>query len=201
LQHLAKSWHLQQPSPAHQASSEPSGYFDASDPTDRQSSALDVRFFASVVDVPGISATPPIAETDLEPIGPFTENDGSFPRPARPTPLDTISAQDASLPSPSLSPITAAANLAHNTNFGGSLIGDNEDDDANDVSSLDISEDRLDEKNKMLGALSHSARNKRIDLPDRIEGGNPNPQLPTPTIMDIPVMLESFDAMPEKMKT
>lgn len=201
LQHLAESWHLQQPSPAHQASSEPSGYFDASDPTDRQSSALEARFFASVVDGPGISATPPIAETDLEPIGPFTENDGSFSRPARPTPLDTISAQDASLPSPSLSPITAAANLAHNTNFGGSLIGDNEDDDANDVSSLDISEVRLDEQNRMLGALSHSARNKRIDLSDRIEGSNPNPQLPTPTIMDIPVMLESFDAMPEKMKT
>ena len=89
-----------------------------------------------VEDPPGIAATPPIAESDLEPIGPFSASDSAFRQ--RPTPLNMVSVQDASLPSPSLSPITAAASLAQlNNGFsnpGGAI------DDTNDVSSLDISQ-------------------------------------------------------------
>jgi F-box and WD-40 domain protein CDC4 len=155
----------------------------------------------SVVDGPGIAATPPIAETDLEPIGPFTANDRSFQQSARPTPLDTVSAQDASLPSPSLSPITAAANLAqhNNNNSVGSFNGEDGDDDSNDVSSLDISQSHsLESSRTSLTSPSHS---KRLEFSSGHGNQSPNPQLPTPTIMDIPTMLDSFDALPEKMKT
>lgn len=150
----------------------------------------------SVMDTPGIAATPPIAETDLEPVGPFATADSSFTQTGRPTPLDTLSAQDASLPSPSLSPITAAASLAQHND--GLFNGDDGDDEANDLSSLDISQNPLDCGNMNELMLSPSS-SRRLDLSDL--RGIANPQLPTPGIMDIPNMLDSFDALPEKMKT
>lgn len=157
----------------------------------------DQPFATSVLDGPGIAATPPIAETDLDPIGPFTAN---FPTTGRPTPLDTVSAQDASLPSPSLSPITAAASLAQQHNAGGSFLGDDGDDDTNDVSSLDISQNNLAD-NSMNGFARSPSQPRLIEFTSTNEGASHNPQLPTPSIMDIPTMLDSFDSLPEKMKT
>ncbi|KAF2659960.1 WD repeat-containing protein pop1 [Lophiostoma macrostomum CBS 122681] len=187
---LPASWHsLTGPTRADQG--------DISGPS---TTSRDRPLTTSVVGVPGIAATPPIAETDMEPIGPFTANDDSLPHSGRPSPLDTLAAQDASLPSPSLSPITAAANLAQNNNLGSSFLGDEVDDDSNDVSSLDISQ------NNSLGikdidATLSTMRSKRIELPNIHDATSPNPQLLTPTIMDIPAMLDSFDALPDRMKT
>ncbi|KAF2200316.1 WD40 repeat-like protein [Delitschia confertaspora ATCC 74209] len=162
-----------------------------------QPSSVDDRAFHNhIVDGPGISATPPIVETDLEPMGPFTANDASFTETVRPTQLDTLSAQGVSLPSPSLSPITAAANLAQQTALGQSSMSDDVDDDTNEVSNLDLSRNISCQSQD--GLSKHA---KRIGLPDRKGGPSPNPQLPTPTPMDIPTMLGSFDALPEKMKT
>jgi F-box and WD-40 domain protein CDC4 len=152
-------------------------------------------FSASSLDGPGTAATPPIAETDLEPIGPFVANDSSFPTTTRPTPLDTLSAQDASLPSPSLSPITAAASLAQQG------IGEEVDDDSFEASSLDMSQNNLLDSVGLDQWVRSPSWSKRIELPDAQDMTIPNPQLPTPTIMDIPTMLNSFDALPEKMKT
>ena len=87
--------------------------------------------------VAGVSATPPIVEGDLEQILPFETED--LPRdsqqPRRPQAIDTIVAQDASLPSPSLSPITAAA---ANANALALTTQENEEDE-NEVSSLEQS--------------------------------------------------------------
>lgn len=158
-------------------------------------------FSTAVVDGPGIAATPPIADTDLEPVGPFAASDLSFTQAGRPTPapLDTLAAQDASLPSPSLSPITAAATLAQQPNVDPVFAGDGRDDGSHDVSSLDISQGSLDERSATNAMFPPWPA--RIDMPDARHESSLNPQLLTPSIMDVPNMLDSFDAMPEKMKT
>ncbi|KAI9796048.1 MAG: hypothetical protein M1825_000879 [Sarcosagium campestre] len=102
----------------------------------RRVKSLDSRQLEnSVVDTPPMShdrdnvttATPPITDTDLQLVEPFqplaTDTESSFTESTRseadhvmkplPPALDIAAAQDASLPSPSLSPITAAWNLAH----------------------------------------------------------------------------------------
>jgi F-box and WD-40 domain protein CDC4 len=149
-------------------------------------------FPTSVLDGPGVAATPPIAESDREPAGPFAD-DESFSS-SRLTPLDTGSAQDASLPSPSLSPITAAAN-AQQTTSGASFLSAEGDYDPNDVSGLDISQ------NQMADFPLFPPSSRHLDLPDAREVVSPNPQLLTPTVMGIPSMLNSFDALPEQMKS
>ncbi|KAL1594454.1 SCF ubiquitin ligase complex subunit cdc4 [Paraconiothyrium brasiliense] len=154
---------------------------------------------ASVVDGPGIAATPPIADTDLEPVGPFPTNDAPYTQAGRPAPLNTLAAQDASLPSPSLSPITAAANLAQQHPLGNLYMGEGGEDDSNDVSSLDISQTTLGESDTASLQLL-SPKSRRIELPDASQLST-NPQLLTPSLMDVPTMLDSFDALPEKMKT
>lgn len=149
-------------------------------------------FPTTVLDGPGAAATPPIAESDLEPAGPFAD-DESFSS-ARLTPLDIGSAQDASLPSPSLSPITAAANAQQSTS-GASFLSADGDYDPNDVSGLDLSQAEMGDFPLFPSGSRH------LDLPGSREMVSPNPQLLTPTVMGIPSMLNSFDALPEQMKS
>ncbi|KAF1911210.1 WD40-repeat-containing domain protein [Ampelomyces quisqualis] len=143
-------------------------------------------FPTSILDGPGVAATPPIAESDREPAGPFADED-TF-SPARLTPLDTGSAQDASLPSPSLSPITAAANAQQSTS-GASFLSAEGEYDPHNVSGLDLSQTEIADFPLFPSDLR------------RPETATPNPQLLTPTVMDIPSMLDSFDTLPEQMKS
>ncbi|KAF2739616.1 WD40 repeat-like protein [Polyplosphaeria fusca] len=198
-QPLPASWQLQQ-SFAGPSNVQHGDYAHSARPDDQQY-PHDQPYSISVLDGPGIAATPPIAETDLEPIGPFTANDSVFSHASRPTPLDTVSAQDASLPSPSLSPITAAATLSHPPNGVGAFNGDEADDDSIEVSSLDISQNSLIDSTGSSGLMLSPAGSRRIELPNVNGALSSNPQLLTPTVMDIPTMLDSFDALPEKMKT
>ena len=106
--------------------------------------------------------------------------------PARPRPsaLDMTSAQDISLPSPSLSPVTAAANQQHRRGYfedmqtsagvasGGSLILEN---DPDDVQTWSFDDDTLD----------HDPSTEQRAMP---------------SMMEIPVMLDSFEALPAEMK-
>lgn len=160
----------------------------AAGPSNQREQSPEHTFSTGVVDGPGVAATPPIAESDLEPVGPFAQ-DGSFSA-SRLTPLDTNSAQDASLPSPSLSPITAAANLAQQTNNGPSFSGTDMDYDSNEVSGLDLSQ----------GPSTSSHQSDFALFPSGLSD-DPNTQLPTPSIMDVPNMINSFDALPEAMKS
>ncbi|KAH7383236.1 WD repeat-containing protein pop1 [Pyrenochaeta sp. MPI-SDFR-AT-0127] len=155
-------------------------------------------FATSILDGPGVAATPPIAESDMEPVGPFA-NDTSFVN-SRLTPLDTGSAQDASLPSPSLSPITAAANLAQQSTAGGSYSSGDGDFDLNDASGLDLSQGTLGHS-RMVDFALFPPGSRHLEMPDTNELVSPNPQLLTPTVMGIPSMLNSFDALPEQMKS
>jgi F-box and WD-40 domain protein CDC4 len=187
------TWGLQE-SPSDPSSCELRG--GNQDATNQQHDLPEDRDFpTAVVDGPGIAATPPIADTDLEPVGPFAASDLSFSQAGRPTPapLDTVAAQDASLPSPSLSPITAAATLAQQPNVDTVFSGDGPYDGSLDVSSLDISQENVDQRSATMSPSWPNA----IDMPNaRNETG-----LATPSVADIPNMLDSFDALPEKMKT
>jgi len=144
---------------------------------------------------PGVAATPPIAESDLEPAVPEDQLDDALPVPQqrRPTPLDTLTMQDASLPSPSLSPITAAATLSNST-FP-PFANEKADEDEEEVSSLDIAQDSFRGRSR---ADIHKQR-QHADLPTPL--ADTNPHSPTPTLMDIPTMLDSFDAMPSELQT
>ncbi|KAH3949873.1 hypothetical protein HBH98_043620 [Parastagonospora nodorum] len=181
---LPPRWQLQEsaagPSTVRSGSSAPRGQ------------SPDPSFPTSMLHGPGVAATPPIAESDREPAVSFAD-DESFSS-ARLTPLDIGSAQDASLPSPSLSPITAAANAQQSTS-GASFLGADGDFDPNDVSGLDLSQSELADFPLFPSGSHH------LELPDAGEVASPNPQLLTPTVMGIPSMLNSFDALPEQMKS
>ncbi|KAK4986512.1 SCF ubiquitin ligase complex subunit cdc4 [Elasticomyces elasticus] len=139
----------------------------------------------------GATATPPVVEGDLEPVEEL--------RPQIPPSLLSSPQQDASLPSPSLSPITAAANLARNP-FGSSFGESNEDEDASVVSGLDLSEDRADAFTK--SSSSNTFKTPHLPSGSAFQEAEPmNPRLPTPSLMDIPTMIDAFDAMPTEMQT
>lgn len=101
----------------------------------------------------------------------------------RPSVLDTSTAQDASLPSPSLSPVTAAANLQNRRSYF---------DEAN-VQSHQMAQGSFGEPgmtNRLMNAGNHGPhQNESFAL-----SGGP------PSLMDIPLLLDSFEAMPTEMK-
>ncbi|KAF2276876.1 WD40 repeat-like protein [Westerdykella ornata] len=118
---------------------------------------------------------------------------GPSVRPRRLPPLDTVSAQDVCLPSPSLSPITAAAHVAHNHSAvftggpgrrGGGLTH---------VSSRDATR------------LARSAQGDQLIPTDLArlsdETAVSAEASSAPTLMSIPSMIDSFDALPDQMKT
>ncbi|RDL39664.1 WD40 repeat-like protein [Venustampulla echinocandica] len=132
-------------------------------------------------------ATPPIAESDLEPLDGadvgFANLSGQRPN------VNTAAAQNASLPSPGLSPTFASAELDHGE-FP--LPGSTEDDELAAVSPTTQSGDSQQtlEDDDMLGALQR-----------RIQESPDQAHRPAPSIMDTRSMLETFDSMPNDMKT
>lgn len=123
---------------------------------------------------------------------------------ARPRPpiLNTTAAQDISLPSPSLSPVTAAANLQHRRSY---FEGHSHE----QISPMtDFHPDRQhhqsmepqclrrglvdSQDSKLMRAASHMSDE---------ECSIGNQRLSAPSMMSIPTMLDSFEAMPAEMKT
>ncbi|MCJ1432932.1 SCF ubiquitin ligase complex subunit cdc4 [Xylographa pallens] len=125
---------------------------------------------------------------------------GTFVRP-RPSVLDTTAAQDISLPSPSLSPVTAAANLQTRRGYFEDTIAQrtirplalssppHEGTDEEEMTDPDVlmsncwdeENQELQEQNILAGSEQHSS--------------------PSFTMMEIPNLLNSFEAMPAEMKT
>jgi F-box and WD-40 domain protein CDC4 len=116
-------------------------------------------------------ATPPITDSDL----PFADPDESFPNTVRLLQARSgITAQDASLPSPRLSPTLAAAQLqptplAH--------------------------EDDSDEERLQVGYVKH----RRTPLGDDVSMDGSFAR--NPSLADPRAMLEDFDSMPDEFKT
>ena len=117
------------------------------------------------------------------------------PRPQR---LDTGTAQDISLPSPSLSPVTAAANLQNRRGyFEGPMF-----ESAETYSNLDVghnqSQESLDTQlTEDFPQISVQEMAPRQSMDVQL----PNQQDPSPSLMHFPTMLDSFEAMPTEMKT
>ncbi|QIW99479.1 hypothetical protein AMS68_004997 [Peltaster fructicola] len=137
-------------------------------------------------------ATPPIGESDISSLS--TGNTHS--RPVLPT-IITGAQQDASLPSPSLSPVTAAANIAaRQAQFDASFA----DESASVVSGLD-----LEQESKTMSAAESQGSDITTAPKFHFTHGAPTqqktPQSAQPTIMDIPTMVDAFDSMPEALQS
>ena len=119
----------------------------------------------------------------------------------RPSILDTTAAQDISLPSPSLSPVTAAANLQNRRGY----FEDHNTGDTTLNTTLDLSSDAsqdsmssqsfrrdLSDSQDLLSYKFTSQLSKDRDLTSN--------QVTAPSMMSIPTMLDSFEAMPAELK-
>jgi len=111
-------------------------------------------------------------------------------RPAAPNMLKTSPVVDASLPSPTLSPVTAAANLVRPTTS--QLTEEETEDEAH--GNFTVVPPGTDTQ----GTLSIPSQ---IELPKIHDATFDNAQLPTPGLTDLPTLLNSFDIMPAEMKT
>ena len=124
----------------------------------------------------------------------------TFSRP-RPSVLDTTAAQDISLPSPSLSPVTAAANLQNRRGYFEDAIVQriirplalssppHEGTDEEEMTDPDTS-------------VSNFWDDDKFDSHEQtIPAGSEHQRPPSSTMMEIPSLLNSFEAMPAEMKT
>ena len=153
---------------------------------------------ADVTDGTGSSRT---AEENLEASFPPIQQAQRRPRP-RPSVLDTAAAQDLSLPSPSLSPVTAAANLQNRRGgyFEGSSLGE-----TSTTPSFNYLHSQSNESTNTQWAGKERAKAEAISSTAATqEFGNLdlNNRPPEPlSMMNIPAMLDSFEAMPAEMKS
>lgn len=149
------------------------------------------RSVADVSTTAGAAATPPVA--DVDEVEPDTTGDASMRRPLLPNIL-TSSQQDASLPSPSLSPITAAANLASRQNaFDASFARHNES-----LTSVDSSLDLEQESRTEGRQYPDTSASFGMSASGAREESTPSSN---PTVMDIPTMVDAFDSMPEALQS
>lgn len=147
---------------------------------------------AAQIPFPSAVATPPIAESDLEPFDELSQALGQ-PTVLRP-PLNTIYTQSASLPSPSLSPTFAATNL-HTVQLSST---DNEDVEA----SASISFSASAESQESLGGSTMSQRSRPMhERPRQRMDWTMSDQKQNLTLMDTSAMLDTFDMMPSEMKS
>lgn len=137
----------------------------------------------------GAVATPPITDAELEPFEHLTPGltETNIAQPS--TSTDGI--QSASLPSPSLSPTLAAANL-HSGRFMGS-----DEDDIEDGAFPFLSIDNQERYSANAGRWGSSGE---LDVSSRVSE-TPLEHLEVVTVKDTHVMLETFDAMSDEMKT
>ena len=121
---------------------------------------------------------------------------------ARPSILNTTAAQDISLPSPRLSPVTAAANLQSRRGYFDDDAFENSqvraDFDLSRPSGVGVRRDEISPAitEDSQGAISPQAK-RQVHLQAEFSNCPPS----TPSMMDIPTMLDSFEAMPAEMKT
>lgn len=133
-------------------------------------------------------ATPPITDADAEPFG---DSDESLQRSIRlhqrPT-IDTVAAQDVSLPSPRLSPTLAAATLA----------GADNDQDADETSIFDTSNHPTwpgTQSTDDVGSMELAPMGYHHDDSHDITHSK------HPFVVDTQTLLEAFDSMKTEMKT
>jgi len=125
-------------------------------------------------------------DSDIEDANPFAQHIHSLLN--RPYTLQTAQQQDASLPSPSLSPVTAAQNMIQKRQAGRRLTFDN--DDVSDLSGFDAEPVR---KRKL--PPSFETRESAAGL-----GIVSGPSNQCRTVMEVPEMISMFDSLPSRMQ-
>ncbi|KAL8884439.1 MAG: hypothetical protein Q9215_007513 [Flavoplaca cf. flavocitrina] len=121
-------------------------------------------------------------------------------RPLRPSVLDTTTAQDMSLPSPSLSPVTAALNLRNRASYFDESSREGHSSLTSFNSSAGQSQESLSQKTvaeKPMPAL-HRAMTPRVVEEDAPEESSVQP--PALSLMSIPNMIDTLEAMPLEMQ-
>ncbi|KAH0544537.1 hypothetical protein FGG08_001309 [Glutinoglossum americanum] len=145
---------------------------------------------ATTADTPGISAaTPPVMDLDLNLALP---EENTVTELAGPPPLSLNSiVQEGSLPSPSLSPVTAALNHANLMDYF-TTPEDNDDIESSfELPPPHDSETSSDDTQRASPPSPSVRRSKKFT----------SQRSPTPTLMEIPSMIDSFDSMPSEMQT
>ncbi|KZF24906.1 WD40 repeat-like protein [Xylona heveae TC161] len=162
-----------------------------------ETAAVEERPTSSMTVNPAGTATPD-TEEDLSTLNGASRGPSHRTRAARLALLDTTAAQDLSLPSPSLSPVTAAANLGNNDDVDAPSLYEPEDTQV----ALPLSP-KYPTQSTNSDWLSTSTEEKGDLVEQKAVSSDPanQQQLSTPTLMDIPTMLDSFDVMADEMKT
>jgi F-box and WD-40 domain protein CDC4 len=154
---------------------------DSFDEVESPSDVISQDLFASAV------ATPPIADSDLEPLESMNEP-FSYGSGQRPT-LNTSAAQNASLPSPGLSP------AYHGEDSDDITAEDDYLDDESPATQSGDSQETVDD-----GALVSQAR--ALQSFESESGiSTPLTSRNMPSVMESRSMLEAFDSMPNDMKS
>lgn len=124
-----------------------------------------------------------------------------FRQPDRPRPsvLDTTAAQDVSLPSPSLSPVTAAANIQSRRGYFEQPILGRSNPNGNSQSLLSQSQDSTGQSSS--DRTLHNSQNRDSIEPAAKEIAPINGQIDTRSLLSLPSMIDTFEAMPEEMKS
>lgn len=136
------------------------------------------------------------ADGDLRPQEP-----SEHPVRPRPPVLDTTTIQDASLPSPSLSPVTAAANLQNRTEYFQAA----DIESSSPYESFDDNEDHRSATSRSYISGDQRPVSARGDAGVVAQGRFETPVLAngrpaSPSLLSIPTMLATFEAMPMEMK-
>ncbi|KAI9846235.1 MAG: SCF ubiquitin ligase complex subunit cdc4 [Sclerophora amabilis] len=182
-------------------------FADDEDTSDTACNSTDRGGYVEREDLSGIgsgsvaAATPPVADGDADPQSAEVNGEHVAPAHTRTSPsvLEISGSQDVSLPSPSLSPVTAALHHGNHRDYSNT----SEDDDVDSIFELDplFGHERKKDIKARRESTRPAAKTKRLAIRRPDEAEFSNEQLPTPTMMEIPSMLESFDAMPTDMQT
>ena len=142
----------------------------------------------------GSAMTPRMENDEDEGFPQFRQPD----RP-RPTILDTTAAQDASLPSPSLSPVTAAANIQSRRGYFEQPILGRSNTHGNFQSLLSQSQNTI--GSSSYDETLHNSQNGEQSESAAKEVAPVNGQISTRSLLSLPSMVDTFEAMPEEMKS
>ena len=121
------------------------------------------------------------------------------PERPRPSALDTTAAQDVSLPSPSLSPVTAAANMQ-------SRRGYFEPSNPGQVMTSGRHLDQYTQNQSSISTQPSHEPSQEFQEADTLElaprvAPSTDGQMSSQSLMNIPSMVDTFEAMPEEMKS
>ncbi|KAI4208420.1 MAG: hypothetical protein LQ348_000186 [Seirophora lacunosa] len=149
-------------------------------------------------DLPG-AVTPIRTEDDVVEQPPLSEQGPRSIRP-RPSVLNTTAAQDMSLPSPSLSPVTAALNLRNRTSYFEDDIREQHSEPPGMNNTFHPSQESLSDT-----TVTERPKAAESQAPTLLAGEEKAPQdtdkqAPTASLMSIPDMIDTFDAMPSAMQ-